>query len=65
MTAVHIYEGRLVIVNADNSFGPTYLLRQATLASVAAVVVNVERRFADGGTYQKLNSFPSIRCASA
>ena len=65
MTAVHIYKGGLVIINADNSFNPTHLLRQAALAGVAPIVVNIERGFADGGTYQKQNSFPSIRCASA
>ena len=52
MTAVHVYEGRLIAVNADDGFDLTHLLSQATLANVAAIIFNVERSFADGGTYQ-------------
>ena len=53
VAAVHVYEGRFIPVNADDGFDLADLLCQATPASVAAVVINVEQSIADAGIYQR------------
>jgi hypothetical protein len=65
VTAMHVYEGRLIMVNPNDSFDLAHLLSQATPAGVAVILVNVERTFADGGTYQRQCSFHLAGCTSA
>lgn len=40
VTSVHIYEGGLITVDANDSFDLTCLLRQTNPANVATIVVN-------------------------
>ena len=54
---MHIYEGRLIAVDTNDGFDPTYLLRQTHPASVAKVVVNIQRCSADASTYHRFDSF--------
>jgi hypothetical protein len=54
---MHIYEGRLIAVDANDGFDPAYLLRQTNPASVTKVVVNIKRCSADASTYHRLDSF--------
>ncbi len=53
MTAMHVYEGRLIVVNAYDGLYLTHLLGQATPTNLAAIIINVERSVADGSTYQR------------
>jgi hypothetical protein len=65
VTTVYVYEGRLIAVDADDGLCLAHLLSQAPPTNVAAIIVDVERCVADGGTYQGKNSFHQFRCTSA